>query len=48
MLSDHDNLNFSIMVGGAPLTQKFVDDIGADAYGANAAVASDLAKALIS
>ena len=35
-----------IMAGGAPVTQDFVDQIGADAYGANAAAASDKAKAL--
>ena len=36
-----------IMAGGAPVTQDFVDKIGADAYGANAAAASDKAKALL-
>jgi len=36
-----------IMAGGAPVTQKFVDKIGGDAYGANAASASEKAKALI-
>ncbi len=36
-----------IMAGGAPVTQKFVDDIGADAYGANAASAAEKAKDLI-
>ena len=36
-----------IMAGGAPVTQDFVDKIGADAYGANAASASDKAKALL-
>jgi 5-methyltetrahydrofolate--homocysteine methyltransferase len=33
-----------VMVGGAPVTQRFSDDIGADGYAANAASASDLAK----
>ena len=37
-----------IMAGGAPVTQDFVDKIGADAYGANAASASDKAKELLS
>ena len=37
-----------IMAGGAPVTQNFIDEIGADAYGSNAAVASDIAKTLIS
>jgi 5-methyltetrahydrofolate--homocysteine methyltransferase len=36
-----------IMAGGAPVTQDFIDKIGADAYGANAASAVDKAKALI-
>ena len=33
-----------IMIGGAPVTQDFADQIGADGYAANAASASDLAK----
>lgn len=37
-----------IMTGGAPVTQKFVDEIGADAYGANAGAATEKAKALVS
>jgi 5-methyltetrahydrofolate--homocysteine methyltransferase len=37
-----------IMAGGAPVTQDFVDKIGANAYGANAAAASGKAKALLS
>ena len=36
-----------IMVGGAPVTQDFADQIGADGYAANAASASELAKQLI-
>jgi corrinoid protein of di/trimethylamine methyltransferase len=36
-----------VMAGGAPVTQDFVDKIGGDAYGANAASASEKAKALI-
>ena len=36
-----------IMAGGAPVTQDFVDKIGGDAYGANAASASEKAKALV-
>ena len=36
-----------IMVGGAPVTQKFVDDIGADGYGADAASAVEKAKELM-
>jgi len=37
-----------IMAGGAPVTQNFVDTIGADAYGANAGSAVEIAKALAS
>ena len=33
-----------IMIGGAPVTQSFADQIGADGYAANAASASDIAK----
>lgn len=37
-----------IMVGGAPVTQNFCDSIGADAYAADAASASDVALAFLS
>ena len=37
-----------IMLGGAPLTQEFADDMGADAYGGNAIACVDLAKAFVS
>ena len=36
-----------IMAGGAPVTQKFADDIGADSYGPNAAVVVEEARRLI-
>ena len=36
-----------IMAGGAPVTQAFVEEIGADAYGANAASATEKAKELM-
>jgi methylmalonyl-CoA mutase cobalamin-binding domain/chain len=36
-----------IMAGGAPVTQDFVEKIGADAYGANAASAVEKAKELV-
>jgi methylmalonyl-CoA mutase cobalamin-binding domain/chain len=36
-----------IMAGGAPVTQDFIENIGADAYGANAAAASEKAKELL-
>ncbi len=37
-----------IMAGGAPVTQDFVEKIGGDAYGANAASATEKAKELVS
>jgi 5-methyltetrahydrofolate--homocysteine methyltransferase len=37
-----------IMAGGAPVTQDFVEKIGGDAYGANAAAATEKAKELAS
>jgi len=36
-----------VMVGGAPLTQRYAEEIGADAYGENASVAVTLARRLV-
>jgi 5-methyltetrahydrofolate--homocysteine methyltransferase len=36
-----------IMVGGAPVTQKFAGEIGADGYAADAGAASKMAKAML-
>ncbi|MCG8473046.1 MAG: corrinoid protein [Desulfobacterales bacterium] len=36
-----------IMVGGAPVNQEFADEIGADAYAADAGAASKLAKSML-
>ena len=36
-----------IMVGGAPVTQDFADEMGADAYGDNAVEAVEKAKELV-
>ena len=36
-----------IMVGGAPVTQEFADDMGADGYGKDAIACVDLAKELL-
>ncbi len=36
-----------VMIGGAPVTEAYADEIGADGYGANAAAAVDKAKALV-
>jgi 5-methyltetrahydrofolate--homocysteine methyltransferase len=35
-----------VIIGGAPVTQRFADDIGADGYAGDAASAIDLAKSL--
>ena len=39
--------NFKVMIGGAPVTQKFCDEIGADGYSPDAASAVDTAKILM-
>ncbi len=36
-----------VMIGGAPVTQTFADQIGADGYASNAAAAAELAKRLV-
>ena len=36
-----------IMVGGAPISQEFADEIGADGYATDAASAADKARALV-
>ncbi len=36
-----------IIVGGAPVSQEFADDIGADGYAPDAATATDIAKTLV-
>ena len=40
-------LSTKVMVGGAPVTQAFCDEIGADGYSADAASAAELAKKLV-
>lgn len=40
--------NTKIMIGGAPITQEFADEIGADGFASDAASAVDLARKLIS
>jgi 5-methyltetrahydrofolate--homocysteine methyltransferase len=37
-----------IMIGGAPVTESFADQIGADGYASNAAAAADMAKRFVS
>jgi 5-methyltetrahydrofolate--homocysteine methyltransferase len=39
--------DFKVMIGGAPVTQKFCDEIGADGYAPDAASAVDVAKQLL-
>jgi 5-methyltetrahydrofolate--homocysteine methyltransferase len=36
-----------VLIGGAPVTQRYADEIGADGYGENATVAVSLARRLI-
>jgi 5-methyltetrahydrofolate--homocysteine methyltransferase len=36
-----------VMIGGAPVTQAFADQIGADGYASNAAAAAELAKEFV-
>jgi len=38
---------FKLIVGGAPVTQEFANQIGADGYSADAAGAAELAKSLV-
>ena len=40
-------LDCKIMIGGAPITQKYADTIGADGYAADAATAVDVAKGFL-
>lgn len=40
------NVSIPVMVGGAPLSQKFADEIGADGYARNASEAVELADRL--
>jgi len=39
--------NVKVMIGGAPVTQSFADEIGADGYAADAGSAVDLATSLL-
>jgi len=42
-----DNLGYKTMVGGAPVTQKFANQIGASGYSGDAAEAVELARELV-
>jgi len=37
-----------VIIGGAPVTQSYADQIGADGYGADAVAAVQVARTLIS
>ena len=41
------DIDVKVIVGGAPVTQAYCDEIGADGYAADAASAADLAKSLV-
>ncbi len=41
------NKGISIMIGGAPVTQDYADEIGADGFGIDASQAASLAKKLV-
>ncbi len=42
-----DGLEIKIIIGGAPVTQSYCDEIGADGYAPDAASAADLARELV-
>jgi len=47
-LEEHGVRNsIKVMIGGAPVTDKYAEDIGADAYSADAATAADVAKGFV-
>ena len=49
LLNEQDfRKDIKVMVGGAPITQAFADEIGADAYTPDAASAAEKAKELVS
>lgn len=39
--------NFKVMIGGAPVTQEYADEIGADGFSADASQAANKAKTLV-
>jgi len=47
MLKEAGLPNAKIMVGGAPITQSFADEIGADGYASDAGTAVDVARQLV-
>jgi 5-methyltetrahydrofolate--homocysteine methyltransferase len=47
LISSMTREKVKVMVGGAPITQKYADEIGADGFGPDAATAVDKAKELM-
>ena len=47
MLRESDQINAKIVVGGAPITPTFAEEIGADGYAADAGTAVDIARDLV-
>ncbi|MGI6554275.1 MAG: hypothetical protein ACOX2P_02565 [Bacillota bacterium] len=45
-MSKRDNLPVKVVVGGAAVTQRYADEIGADGYGQDAVSAVDIVKKL--
>ena len=42
-----DKVKVKVIIGGAPVNQKYADGIGADGYAADAGSASKLAKSMV-
>lgn len=47
LVASGEREKFKVMIGGAPVTQKYSEEVGADGYSADAASAVDLAKILM-
>jgi methanogenic corrinoid protein MtbC1 len=47
LTSTNKRQNYKLMVGGAPVTQKWADEIGAEGYGKDASEAAKIAKEII-
>ncbi|MBN2039196.1 MAG: cobalamin-dependent protein [Spirochaetes bacterium] len=47
VIKDSGLSGFKVIVGGAPITQEFANEIGADAYAADAGAAAETAKAMV-
>ncbi|MBN2040406.1 MAG: cobalamin-dependent protein [Spirochaetes bacterium] len=47
VIKDSGLSGFKVIVGGAPITQEFANEIGADAYAADAGAAAETAKSMV-